>query len=336
MASRTVVASTRVHAASREHPDAPYTSGICRTGGGKLSPFKTKQTAQPGDELLEKPSFDITTIGVVGTGQMGVGIAALCAAKGFNVVLKSRREETARSALEAISRQLRKTLGTQQAANAIARVSTTTRFQDLKCAQFVVESIVEDEAAKREAFRQLGENTPPTTVIATNTSSIQVGKLAAETAHPNRVVGMHFFNPVHAMQLVEIVRPQDASGEAVAKAGALAEALGKTAITVKDSPGFIVNRLLLPQLNDAARLVQEGVASAEEVDEAVRLGLNHPMGPLRLIDLIGVDTAVEVLRQLHAQTGEKHFAPCKLLEKMLAEGKLGRKAGEGFYTYKRK
>lgn len=336
MASRTVVASTRVHAPSREHPDAPYTAGICRTGDGKLSPFKIKASLKPGDELPEKPSLSITTVGVVGTGQMGVGIAALCAAKGFNVLLKSRRDETAAAALEAVGRQLRKTLDARQAANAISRVSTTTRFQDLRNAQFVVETIAEDEAAKKEAFRQLGENTPPATVIATNTSSIPVGKLAAEAAHPHRVVGMHFFNPVHAMQLVEIVRPQGASNEAIAKARAFAEALGKTPITVGDSPGFIVNRLLLPQLNDAARLVQEGVATAGDVDDAVRLGLNHPMGPLRLIDLIGVDTAVEILRQLHAQTGNEHFAPCPLLEKMLAEGKLGRKSGQGFYSYKKR
>jgi 3-hydroxybutyryl-CoA dehydrogenase len=241
-------------------------------------------------------------VGVVGTGIMGKGISQLLLSRGFEVISKSRNEKM------------------------LDGVKTTTNFGDLASADFVIEAVSEDFEVKKEVFRELSRVCRKDAVIVSNTSSISIDELAKEVDNPGRFGGMHFFNPVSRMELVEVVRGKKTSGDTVKQICELAHALGKTPIVVMDSPGFIVNRLLMPFMNDAALLVERGVASPEDIDNAVKLGLNHPMGPLRLLDLIGLDVFLNSMKNMGK-------TPTQLVKKMVSEGKLGRKSGEGFYKY---
>lgn len=331
---RIVKGATQVFVPSREHPVAPYFVLLLQDEENNFSAVKTFQAYKIGEEYsaFAKKS-GVKKIGVVGSGTMGVGIASLCASSGFAVVVKSRKVGTALQVVEAIRKRLSNSLDEKTVSLLMKSVSATEKYSDLSSCNVVIESVSEIAGVKKKVFEELDAATPPTTVLATNTSSLSVTELASATKHPERVAGMHFFNPVSRMQLVEVISGKKTSKKSSQTIFELAAALGKTPINVRDTPGFIVNRLLLPFLNDAVLLLEQNVASKEEIDSAVKLGLNHPMGPLELIDLIGVDVFVEIMHELEKQTGDNHYAPAKLALQMIEEGKLGRKTKQGFYGY---
>lgn len=280
----------------------------------------------------------IETVAVVGAGTMGSGIAHVFARSGLRVLLC----DVAQSALDRALAQIRTNLGREAAKGklaeseiepTLARILSTTDRAQLAAADFAVEAATERYELKAEIFRSLDAILPAGAILATNTSSISITKLAALTQRPERVIGMHFFNPVPMMALVEVIRGLATSNETFAATRDLALRLGKTPVEVNDAPGFVSNRVLMPLINEAAYAVMEGVATPEAVDQVFKLGMAHPMGPLTLADFIGLDVCVDILRVLHEGHGDPKFRPCPLLIKMVDAGWLGRKSGRGFYTY---
>lgn len=281
---------------------------------------------------------DVKRVGVVGCGVMGSGIVEVCARAGLDVVyLEATKElvEAGRGRIEASTLRAveRGKLPEQERDAALARVSGTTSMADLADRQLVIEAATEHYETKREVFRQLDEVTKPGAILASNTSSIPIVDLGAATTRPDKVVGMHFFNPVPVMGLIEIVRAITTSEETVEFARAFGAVLGKSAVLSRDRAGFIVNMLLIPYLNGAVRMLEERFATREDIDAAVHLGLGHPLGPLQLLDLIGLDTALYVADVLFEEFKEPLFAPPPLLKRMVTAGLLGRKSGKGFYDY---
>ncbi len=269
---------------------------------------------------------------VVGAGQMGGGIAQVVAASGRRVSLHDAVPGAVDRALEAMGRSLEKLAekGGADPSETLARVS---QVDDLVAADLMIEAVVEDAGVKRELFRRADEVLPREAVLASNTSSIPITSLAAATSRPEQVVGMHFFNPVPVLKLVEVVRALQTSDETAAAIVALAEDLGKVPAEARDFPGFVSNRILMPFLNEAAYALMEGVAEPEAIDTIAKLGFAHPMGPLALADLIGLDTCVAIMEVLHEGLGDPRYAPCPLLRQYVAAGRLGRKSGRGFYEY---
>ncbi len=280
----------------------------------------------------------VETIGVVGAGQMGNGIAHVAALAGFNVVLSDVSSQLVDKALAVITKNLDRQVakGVIDAAAkdaALARITAATHLADHAGCDLVVEAIVESFEAKRAVFGELDAVLGPEAILASNTSSISITRLAATTARPDRFIGMHFMNPVPMMQLVEVIRgiaTSDATFRAVEE---VARRMGKTPVEVNDFPGFVANRVLMPMINEAIYAVYEGVGTPEAVDTVMKLGMNHPMGPLTLADFIGLDTCLAILRVLHDGLGDPKYRPCPLLVKMVDAGWLGRKSGRGFYTY---
>ena len=281
---------------------------------------------------------DVRTVGVVGCGLMGSGIVEVSARAGTRVVYLEPTEELVQagrhrietSTLRAVERQK---LTEAERETELDRVTGTTDVTDLADADLVIEAATEDYATKVEMFRRLDEITRPEVVLASNTSSIPIADLGAATARPDKVMGMHFFNPVPVMGLIELVKAITTAEETVEFGRAWGVRLGKTTVESRDRAGFIVNMLLIPYLNSAIRLLEEGFATREDIDTAIHLGLNHPMGPLQLIDLIGVDTTMFVANVLYEEFKEQLFAPPPLLKRMVTAGHLGRKTGKGFYDY---
>jgi 3-hydroxybutyryl-CoA dehydrogenase len=269
---------------------------------------------------------------VVGAGQMGGGIAQVVAASGRRVSLHDSVPGAVERALEAMGRSLEKLAekGGPAPDEVLGRVSEA---DDLVPADLLLEAVVEDSAVKEELFRRADEVFPREAILASNTSSIPITSLAAVTTRPERVVGMHFFNPVPVLKLVEVVRAVQTSDETAAAIVALAEDLGKVPAEARDFPGFVSNRILMPFLNEAAYALMEGVAEPEAIDTIAKLGFAHPMGPLALADLIGLDTCVAIMEVLHEGLGDPKYAPCPLLRQYVAAGRLGRKSGRGFYEY---
>jgi len=328
-----VVQSTRVEVPSAAHEDVPYYCLLVRDDEGRHYIRKSRQPLAPGDVFAEdraRAKVDVT-VGVIGTGTMGAGIARAAMELGWKVIWKSRSDAALKKAQSRIRERLLKQLTPEQADNLLSSMVTTTELAPLGNADIVIESVIEDLPAKQELFRALDAICSPKTVLASNSSSLSIDAMAEGTSMPDRVAGMHFFNPVSRMRLVEVVRGPRTSDETVARVCDLARELGKAPIVVKDSPGFVVNRILMPYLNEAVRVVEEGTASVDDVDTAVQLGLNHPVGPLALIDLIGVDIFVNIMDALAARSGEKRFDAAKLARRLVTEGRLGRKAGKGFY-----
>ncbi|HUX45690.1 MAG TPA: 3-hydroxybutyryl-CoA dehydrogenase [Terracidiphilus sp.] len=290
--------------------------------------------------MSEIQTSGIQTVGVVGAGTMGSGIAHVFARAGLNVLLCDVEQRFLDRALGQIRTNLGREAAKGKLAEAeiepvLARITPTVEREALKAAQLVVEAAPERLELKAEIFRSLDGILGPEAILASNTSSISITRLAALTGRPERVIGMHFFNPVPVMALVEVVRglaTSDATNEAV---HALARRLGKTPVAVNDAPGFVSNRVLMPLINEAAFAVMEGVATPEAVDEVFKLGMAHPMGPLTLADFIGLDVCVDILRVLQEGFGDPKYRPCPLLVKMVDAGWLGRKSGRGFYTYKK-
>jgi 3-hydroxybutyryl-CoA dehydrogenase len=269
---------------------------------------------------------------VVGAGQMGGGIAQVVAASGRRVSLHDTVPGAVERALGVMQRSLEKLAekGGDDPAEVIGRVSPA---DDLVAADLLIEAVVEDAGVKEELFRRADEVLPPEAILASNTSSIPITTLAAATSRPEQVVGMHFFNPVPVLKLVEVIRAVQTSDETAAAIVALAEDLGKVPAEARDFPGFVSNRILMPFLNEAAYALMEGVAEREAIDTIAKLGFAHPLGPLALADLIGLDTCVAIMEVLHDGLGDPKYAPCPLLRQYVAAGRLGRKSGRGFYEY---
>ena len=280
----------------------------------------------------------INTVGVVGGGQMGNGIAHVAAASGLAVVLVDLEEGLLARARDTISKNLEREVskGKRSPADrdaALSRLSTATDVGRLSGADIVIEAIVENEKVKRDLFGRLDAACKAGAILASNTSSISITRLGAATKRPDRVIGMHFMNPVPMMQLVEVVRGIATSDGTASAVEDLARRMGKTAISCNDSPGFVSNRVLMPMINEAIETLREGVATAEAIDGIMKLGMNHPMGPLQLADFIGLDTCLAILKVLHEGFGDPKYRPSPLLSKMVDAGWLGRKSGRGFYEY---
>lgn len=280
--------------------------------------------------------MEIKKIFVIGSGTMGFGIAYACCTKGFDVMVKtSKPVETIQARMDKIlSKSVAKGRMTEEAkAEALKHLSGTNTIEDAKDCDLVVEAIAEDVALKEEHFRKLDEICKPETILASNTSSISITELGACTNRPDKVVGMHFFNPVKAMKLVEIVMGYKTSEETKNSVWTLGEALGKTLIEVADKAGFVVNRLLIPFINEACFVAEEGIASYEDIDTGMLLGCNHPMGPLKLADLIGLDVCLAIMEVLYSEFKDSKYRPAPLLVKMVRAGQLGMKTGKGFFDY---
>jgi len=280
----------------------------------------------------------ITTVGVVGAGTMGNGIAQVFAQAGFTVTMVDVSQPALDRARTIVEKSLAKFVekGAASAESrdaALSRLSATTSIDRLAGADYVIEAIVEDARTKQALFTTLDAMVKPETVLASNTSSISITLLGAATRRPDRVLGMHFMNPVPIMGLVELIRGQSTSDESMRIAFDLCKALGKTGVEAADYPGFIANRILMPMLNEAFYAVMEGVGTPEAIDAVAKLGLNHPMGPLTLADYIGLDVCLAVLEVLHEGLGDPKYRPCPLLRRMVTAGHLGRKSGRGFYVY---
>lgn len=282
--------------------------------------------------------MQIQNIGVVGAGTMGNGIAQAFAQAGFPVTIVEIDEAQLQRGLANIRKNLNKAAEKGQLAAGdveavMARISSSTRLEDLAKADLVVEAAFEDAGVKKEIFQRLDALCPPDTILASNTSSISITQLGAFTKRPEKVAGMHFFNPVPRMRLVEVVDGLATGAETHAAVKELAERLEKAPVAVADSPGFVANRILLPMINEAIFALMEGVASKEDIDTVMKLGANHPMGPLELADFIGLDVCLSILEVLYQGLGDPKYRACPLLRKMVAAGHLGRKTGHGFYEY---
>ncbi|WP_054951161.1 3-hydroxybutyryl-CoA dehydrogenase [Numidum massiliense] len=280
----------------------------------------------------------IETIMVVGAGQMGNGIAQVAAQSGYSVILNDISTEVVEGGREAITARLerlvaKERLTREEKAGVLSRIRLSTELDSARQADFVIEAIVERLDVKCDVLRKLDDAAPSHVILASNTSSLPITEMAAATGRPDRVIGMHFMNPVPVMKLVEIIRGLQTSDAVYETVEGLARELGKTPVEVQDFPGFVANRVLMPMINEAIYTVYEGVAAPEAVDEVMKLGMNHPMGPLQLADFIGLDTCLYIMETLYEGFGDSKYRPCPLLRKYVRAGWLGKKSGRGFYQY---
>lgn len=282
--------------------------------------------------------MNIQKIGVIGAGTMGGSIAQIVAQSGYEVILEDIKEEYVRAGFAKIKGRLEKKvaegkLESKERDRILSNIKTVPRLEDCKDVDLIIETVIEKEDVKKHIFKELDALCDEETIFTTNTSSLSITRLASITGRPERFAGMHFMNPAYIMKLVEVVRGLHTSEETISIITAVAEIIGKTPVIVLDFPGFVSSRVLMSMINDAIYCLQEGVTSKENIDTIMKLGANHPIGPLELADFIGLDTCLAILEMLHADLGEK-YRPCPMLKKMVAGGKLGKKSGGGFYEYK--
>ena len=282
--------------------------------------------------------MSIKTVGVIGAGTMGNGIAQVCAGAGLKVIMQDITEAQVQLGLETIAGSMDRLIKKEKISeadkhNALSNITTATTLEALAEADIIIEAATENESLKLQIFQQLDSIARKDAILASNTSSISLTRIAGATQSANRVIGMHFMNPVPMMALVEIIRALQTSDDTYKQVHQLTEKIGKVPVEAKDSPGFVGNRILIPMINEAIFTLHEGIASAEAIDEVMKLGMAHPMGPLALADLIGLDTCLSVTRVLHQGFGDSKYRPCVLLEQMVDAGFLGRKSGRGFFLY---
>ena len=282
--------------------------------------------------------MEIKKVMVIGAGQMGSGIAQVCAMSGYDVILHDLKEDFVQRGLSGIQKQLQRQVDKERITASdmeqfLSRISSSVQLTNVAEADIVIEAAVENMEIKKNLFAQLDEMAPEHTILATNTSSLPITEIAAATKRPDRVIGMHFMNPVPVMKLVEIIRGLATTQEVFDIVEKMAGTLKKTSVEVNDFPGFVSNRILMPMINEAIYTVYEGVASPEDVDNVMKLGMNHPMGPLTLADFIGLDTCLYIMEVLHEGFGDDKYRPCPLLRKYVSAGWLGKKSGRGFYKY---
>ena len=280
----------------------------------------------------------VENVGVIGAGQMGAGIAQVCASIGKKVILCDIKKEFVEKGVQSIEKNLNRAVSKEKISQdkmdvTLSNISTSIDNKELENCDIIIEAIIEDVNIKKQLFEKLGEICKESTILASNTSSIPIGILAEVSGRPQNVVGMHFMNPVPIMKLVEVIRAKATDDMTFETTFKLAEELGKVPVLVNDFPGFVSNRILLPMLNEAMFCVMEGVAEPEAIDTVMKLGMSHPMGPLRLADFIGLDTCLAIMEVLHRDFNDDKYKPCPLLKKMVEDGKLGNKSGEGFYKY---
>jgi len=277
-------------------------------------------------------------VGVLGAGTMGSGIAQVIAQGGYQVILRDIKEEYVEKGLKGINKNLKRSVKKERITQdkmdqTLANIDTTTEVSDLADVDLVIEAVNEDMELKKKIFKELDEVTKDDAILASNTSALSITEIATVTERPDKVVGVHFFNPVPVMKLVELIKSITTSDEAFEKVESLVKELGKSPVEVNEAPGFVVNRILVPMINEAAFLLNEGVASAEDIDTAMKLGANHPIGPLALGDMIGLDVCLAIMETLYDEFGDSKYRPCPLLKKKVRANQLGRKTGEGFYSY---
>jgi 3-hydroxybutyryl-CoA dehydrogenase len=329
-----VMGYTEVFIPSTQHKEVPYYDLLLEDDKGNFFIKKTFERHKIGDILKTNTKVKSVegVVGVIGT-NIGAEIAQLAAQTGYNVVLKSRSKKSLKKALDRISKNLLRNLNVEDKEEVKSKIRGVTDYKPLKDCDIIIESIIEDLEEKKKLFAKIDEICTNKTILATNTSSLSVSDLASVTKRVDRVVGFHFFNPPSKMRLVEIVRGQKTSAKTVDFAEGVARQMNKVVVVVNDTPCFIVNRVLMPYLNEAVLMLEENTAMPHEIDYAAKMGLNHPMGPLTLLDLIGLDVFVEIMNNLYDRTGNQKYKPAELAVKMVKEGKLGRKTKEGFYKY---
>ncbi len=331
-----IVAVTEIATPSIGHEDVPYWCALTQTPDGSHGILKMSHAATAGETVSASTGGEtqyMHTVGLIGSGVMARGLVELMISQGHRVAWVGRSLERLESSREKVAERLARFMDDNQTREALDRLTLSDRMSALKDCDIVIEAIIEELKPKQDIIRQVEDVVSEDCVIATNTSSLPLDRISAGMSHPERFGGLHFFNPPVRMRLVEIVQGPRTDEEVVRFMTQFARLLGKTPVLVAAGPGFIVNRVLMPLINEAVRTLEDGIAAADAIDEAVMLGLNHPMGPLALADLIGLDVVVSIMNDLHERLGDEAYAPRPLLKKLVEGGKLGRKTGEGFFTH---
>jgi len=331
----TVIGFTKINVPSHGNEKVPYIDYLLEDRNGNKIIMKSFSEYPIGYAIdLAENKTQALSVGVVGTGTPGAGIAEYLLRNSWEVTLKTRSSGSADRATATLSRRLAKDLQDEQVKELLKNVHITTDYGDLKSCDLIIEAVSEDMDAKKDVFRTLSGICDPKTIFATNTPSLSIDEIAAVTGRQDQFIGVHFFNPVSKMDLIEVVVGKDTSAATKERVISFCRAINKKPVVVSNNPGFIVNRLLLPQINDAVRLHEGNIAVKEDIDAAMKLGLNHPVGPFALADLIGIDLCVKILETLWKGLGDERYKPAATLYGLLEDGKIGVKAGEGFYKYR--